>query len=101
MPGQFVHRQSTEDVLPADDLLRLFGMYPRTNKPVGDEAEPDYRLPLYYHILANSMLGKRSFELKSTAEIIRVLTTMSPAQYAISGACGSIAATFSWQHAVR
>lgn len=85
MPQQFVHRQSTEDELPADDMLRLFGMYPRTNKPIGDEKEPDYRLPLYYHILTNAMLGKTSFELQTTTEIIRVLSTMSPAQYLLSG----------------
>ena len=90
MPQQFVHRQSTEDELPADDMLRLFGMYPRTNKPIGDEKEPDYRLPLYYHILTNAMLGKTSFELQTTTEIIRVLSTMSPAQYLLSGQCQSV-----------
>ena len=85
VPQQFIHRESTEDVLPADDLLRLFGMFPRTNKVVGPEEEADYRLPLYYHILANAMKGRRSFQLMTTTEIVGVLSTMSPSQYIFSG----------------
>ena len=66
-------------------MLRLFGMFSRTTKQVGSDDEADYRLPLYYHILANAMKGSTSFQLLTTKDILDTLSTMSPSKYIFSG----------------
>ena len=85
VPRWFIDGTSTDLVLPADDLLRIFGMYSRSSTAATSDTSSDYSLPLYYNILANAMLGKSSFEVLSNQQIINTLATMTPSQYLFAG----------------
>ena len=72
-------------MLPADDMLRLFGMYSRSTTMATDSNSADYTLPLYYNILANAMRGSESFEVLSNEKVINTLSSMTPSQYLFAG----------------
>ena len=84
MPKYFVDGRPND--VPPEDGLRLFGMYPRTSDGVKDNKDKSHlNLPLYYHILANALLGHTEFELLSTPKVIDVLSKMTPSQYLFAG----------------
>jgi len=83
-PKYFVDGRPND--MPPEDGLRLFGMYPRSSEGVNDNEDKTHlNLPLYYHILANALLGHTEFELLTTPKVVDVLSKMTPSQYLFAG----------------